>query len=232
MADLLPHLMVPTSPQSSQDSFRSASDSQPNPTPPPPSASASTAALQATALRAAGLPVYDVDAYLNDPKNVALHSTTTAKSSNKKSTPTMTAAGNPEPVLLGTSTTHHVAALNQQCQAKGFLPVFDIEGDAINVDFGGVLKIGDVTISSDRRWRSKKEAREGLAEKGLEALKGLAARARESGAQPAAPGRNYVGQLLGRSILYEPPYTNHGTWMIPVADILWVKNTTTSITQT
>ena len=88
-----------------------------------------------------------------------------------------------------------MGALNTQCQSKGFLPVFEIEGET---DFGGVLKLRDVNITSDRRWASKKEAREGLAEKGLETVNGMEAKQRELGTLEGR--KNWVGMLHGKSM--------------------------------
>ena len=53
-------------------------------------------------------------------------------------------------------------------------------------------------VTSDQRWQSKKEAREGLAEKGLEAVKDVEASSKEPG-MPQEPGRNWIGMLHGMS---------------------------------
>lgn len=76
------------------------------------------------------------------------------------------------------------------------MPDFQIDGDAI-ADFGGILKIGDVTIASDERWHSKKEAREALAEKGLEAVKDMEAK-RKGTSTPAEKDKNWIGMLVGK----------------------------------
>ena len=96
---------------------------------------------------------------------------------------------------LGTKTSFRVAALNTQCQTRGFLPVFEIEGET---DFGGVLRLRDVTVTSDQRWQSKKDAREGLAEKGLEVVKLMGFTSKEPPI-PQESGRNWVGMLHGMS---------------------------------
>lgn len=207
MADLLPSLLVPNSPspRSSQESFRSFASEHPadatvhnssQPQAKPTTSTSSTSGtFQASALQAAGLPVYDIESYLNDPKNSALHANTgNGNKASKKSAPTATNA--PEPVSLGTKTSFHTAALNTQCQSKGFLPLFDLDGSALDGGFTGVLKLRDITVTSDQRWRSKKEAREGLAEKGLATVQGMDAKKKEPGA-PVEPGRNWIGMLHG-----------------------------------
>ena len=195
MADLLASLVGPSSQRSSQESFRSLSSqprthspspsSKPLPTPP------TSTTFQTSAFQAAGLPVYDVDSYL--AQNASLRSRPTNNNTNpsKGSGPNPTSVQ--EPVPLGTKSSFHIAALNTQCQSKGFLPVFDIEGTA---DFGGVLKLRGVTVTSERRWNSKKEAREGLAEKGLGIVKEMEAKPKESGGSQEA-GRNWIGLLNG-----------------------------------
>jgi len=199
MADLLNSLVVPSSPRSSQDSFRSLS-SQPrtqSASPPPSKSQAiSTGPLpfQDPAFQAASLPVYDIDSYL--AQNAGLRSTpSNTKKASKRPAPANT--GSPEPVSLGTKTGGFaVATLNTQCQIKGFLPAFEIDGVS---DFGGALKLRDVTVTSDQRWSSKKEAKEGLAEKGLERLKSMEATSKEPGV-PQEVGKNWVGMLHGKSI--------------------------------
>ncbi|MCJ1468621.1 hypothetical protein MMC07_007250 [Pseudocyphellaria aurata] len=168
-------------PNSSQESFHS-SHSQQNtssphgPHPPPPQSSSNAHA----AAHATGLRLYDADVFLNDSKNqVPPH----AKA--WKGTATS------QPVQLGTpKTNHHVSTLNQLCQKRGMLPEYEIEGDQFG--FGGRLKIGKETISRDERWPSKKEAREALAETGLEVIKGMqeVEKAPVAGAQT-----NWVGLL-------------------------------------
>ena len=201
MTDLLASLVVPSSPRSSQDSFRSISSQPQVESPPLSSISNSSSApsalpiFPASAHQAAGLPVYDVDSYLN--ANPDLRSNPPKPVQYKKaSTKTPASTDTPEPVSVGTKTSFYVAALNTQCQLKGFFPVFEIEGEPSIGDFGGVLKLGDVTITSDQRWRSKKEAREGLAERGLEAVKEIEPTRKEPGAHNET-GRNWVGMLQG-----------------------------------
>ena len=90
-----------------------------------------------------------------------------------------------------------MSALTILCQQKGLVPDFQIDGDVSNADFGGLLKIGDVTIASDERWHSKKEAREALAEIGLETVKGMEAKKTESSTL-GVKDKNWIGMLLGK----------------------------------
>ena len=193
MADLLSSLVVPNSPRSSQDSFRSL-PSQPRDSSPPPTSSNSQSTSSTpfsnanVAFEATNLPVYDIDSYLTQNADLRL------KPAKNNSKGPNAAASNPlEPVSLGTKSSHYVAALNTQCQTKGFTPVFEVEGIT---DFGGKLILRDAAITSDQRWPSKKDAREGLAEKGLEVVKRMEAKPKEQG-KPREAGRNWVGMLLG-----------------------------------
>jgi len=201
MEALLSSLVVTNSPRSSQESFRSVAsqaDSPPSSSLEAPSAAPTLSS--SAAFQQAGLDVYDIDQYLND--NAGLR--TTPKNTNKTAKkPTQAAIGAPEPVSLGTKTSYFIAALNTQCQCKGFLPVYDIQGET---DFGGVLKLRDVNITSDQRWPSKKEAKEGLAKKGLETVSGMDAIRKEPGT-PQEPGQNWVGMLLGKSMDRHPART-------------------------
>lgn len=194
MADLVSSLIVPNSPRSSQDSFRSVASQ--TDLPPPSSSNAPPAASafsSSAAFQQVGLDVYDIDQYLSENANLRV-TPTHGKALSKGSSPA--ANGTTEPVALGTKTSYFVGALNTQCQCKGFLPVFEIEGDT---DFGGVLKLRDVNITSDRRWASKKEAREGLAEKGLETVRRMEAKQKEPGI-PQEGRKNWVGMLHGKSM--------------------------------
>lgn len=92
-----------------------------------------------------------------------------------------------------------MAALNTLCQAKGLTAVFEIDGV---VDFGGVLKIGETTVKSEERWKSKKDAKEGLAEKSLDIVKAIDAKGKQS-ERSGEPSKNWVGMLLGECINLE-----------------------------
>ncbi len=99
---------------------------------------------------------YDINTYLSDPSNAALL--------------------NPKPISTPFSkrqTGYYVSLLYQNCQLKGLTPEFEIEGVTDKAIFTGVLKVGDVTITLDEACRSKKEARERLAEKAIEPVKAI-----------------------------------------------------------
>ena len=204
MSDLLASLLVAKS-NSSQESFQS-SCSQPPPSSGPAATSLSpdtslpaSSQTQASAFQDAGFPVYDIDLYLADPKNAASSTQAPNKGGNSQHKSTQVVSNPLEPVSLGSKTRHHVAALNTLCQAKGLTAVFEIDGV---VDFGGVLKIDGTTVTSEERWRSKKDAREGLAEKGLDFVKKMDAKGKRSETSGEA-GTNWVGKLLGESMNLE-----------------------------
>ena len=204
MADLISSLLLPKNGSNgSQESFHSVSSQPPPSSVPIPSSQAqeptppSSSQAQASYFQAAGLPVYDIDSYLTDPNNAELLKKTPKGNQSQHKTP-QRASNSLEPVLLGSKTSHHVSALNSLCQLKGVMPIFEIDGDISNADFGGVLKIGEITIASDERWHSKKEVKEALAEKGLDAVKTMDAKRKEPGTRGEA-GRNWVGMLLGKA---------------------------------
>ena len=190
MTDLLKSLVLPNS---SQESFHSLAEHFSSSSPAPNTADHDSATAQSpslsqpSALQAAGLPIYDVDAFLAAPENATL----LHHAPDRKNAPT-------QPVALGSRSTHHVATLNIVCQQKGLVPDFQIDGDASNADFGGSLKIGDVVIARDERWHSKKEAREALAERGLEILKGMEAEKKVPNTS-GVKDKNWIGLLLGQS---------------------------------
>ena len=128
-----------------------------------------------------------LEGYLNDPKNQALLAAHARRATSQ------TAQVESKPIQLGSpKTSHHVPLLYTLCQKRGIVPKFDIEGNQFG--FGGRLQIGDEIISRDERWSTKKEAREELAERGVEVVKSMQERAKE----PAVgPGTSWVGLLLG-----------------------------------
>lgn len=197
MADLLQSLVLPNS---SQESFHSSAEhpspSSPTHVPANSDILQSSSQSHSSALQAAGLPIYGVDAYLAAPENAAL----LRPAPNRKNAPTQQPkpeVDSAQPVSLGSKSSHHVSALTILCQQKGLVPDFQIDGDVSNADFGGLLKIGDVTIASDERWHSKKEAREALAEIGLETVKGMEAKKTESSTL-GVKDKNWIGMLLGK----------------------------------
>lgn len=199
MTDLLDSLVLPNS---SQESFHSSTEHPSTSSPTDvsanhdPSTPPSSSQSQSSALQAAGLPIYGADAYLAAPEIAALlHRAPDRKNAfTKQPEPEINPA---QPVSLGSKSAHHVTVLNLLCQQKGHVPDFQIDGDASNADFGGFLKIGDETITSDERWHSKKEAREALAEIGLETVKGMEAKKKEPGT-PGKKDKNWIGMLQGK----------------------------------
>ena len=153
-------------------------------------------------MQAAGLPVYDVESYLNDPKNQALlHSasknSTAGPSAKKDNKGPSGQVGGTEPVQLGgPKTTHYTGVLNQLCQKKGLNPLFEIDGPNGMQGFGGRLKVGEEVVAQglETRWQSKKEAREELARMGIERVKQM-----ESHNIAQEKAENWIGRLLGIS---------------------------------
>lgn len=205
MADLLSSLITPSHDNSSQESFHSVSSQ-------PPShedtiMTETTIDAHDSALQAAGLQIYEVDSYLTTPDNASSLRNRAAKGKKTPSSkPAQRSSESGEPVSLGSKTSHYVSALNQICQAKGYLPLFEIDGDTSIAEFGGVLRLGDVTVASDERWHSKKEAKEALAEKGMETAIGLKAKEKVA-VSGEGEEKNWVGMLLGRCYLSSTRYS-------------------------
>lgn len=153
-----------------------------------------------TDLSTTGIPVEDIEAYLRDCEPLPDFSAPKRKTPSSNPNAGTTTG---EPVLIG-STSNYVSTLTSLCQVKGLPnPVFEIDGQADIASFnGGVLHIGDVTVARDGYWKSKKEAREGLAEKGLEIVKEMPARVKErSNGSGGGEKENWVGILHGECSL-------------------------------
>ena len=146
------------------------------------------------ALQSAGLPVYDVDAYLNDPKNQALLAST---SKSKKAVAAQSSSSGNEPVLLGgPRTSHHIKTLYDICNPKGLQPEFEFEGD--EQGFSGWVSINGETIGTDERWPNKKAVKEALAERAIPLAKSMPVLAVKPA--PAAESKvNWIGKLLGKT---------------------------------
>ena len=181
----------------SQESVHSFYSTQSNHS---PSADAQvTADLRTAAFHKGEIDFLDVDKFLNDPKNKALLTDSTASKASKSSAgkrrtanPSNSSTG--EPLQLGApKTSHHVPLLYHECQQRGYNPEFEFEGD--NHGFGGSVTINGETFSSDLRWNSKKEAKEGLAELAVPFVKAM-----EHCDKPASgPQENWIGKLLGEA---------------------------------
>ncbi|KAL8647892.1 MAG: hypothetical protein Q9210_005290 [Variospora velana] len=160
--------------------------------------------LHSASVKAVGLPIYDIDAYLNDPRNKEAAASTPAKSplgKKEKTRDDSSSSASCTPVQLGVPrTSYQVAALNQLCQERGLRAEFEIEGDQ-NRWFGGMVTIGGQTVASEKRWRTKKEAKEGLAELALPLARETEAAWKGKGekGEHVPQDKNWVGMLLGES---------------------------------
>ncbi|KAL9128479.1 MAG: hypothetical protein Q9217_002857 [Psora testacea] len=209
MADLL-HTLVqrpcssqahhPLQQASSNESFHSTGSQ-------PTRAASSSTSNPPAAPQKKGLPIFEVNSYLSDPSNASLLAAPTTskpspKSPSQLSNVTTWAIDPAQPVPLGTKTSHHVPALNTLCQSKGVpTPVFDLEqqGEGNEVSFGGIVRVGEGTVGSAKRWRNKKEAKEGLAELAIGMVKEMTPpggrEAQQTKTSNAGSGRNWVAML-------------------------------------
>ncbi|KAL8818134.1 MAG: hypothetical protein Q9223_003175, partial [Gallowayella weberi] len=155
--------------------------------------------LHTAALQAAGLPVYDIDAFLNEPRNQELLNPKSLPQKKHKTDQHSSSSSVPEQ-LGAPKTSHNVPAFHHLCQERGLVAEFAIDGDQFQ-GFGGTVTVGGQTITSDRRWQNKKEAKEGLAELGIPAVREMEAVHKDK-KEPAAPkekgepDKNWVGMLL------------------------------------
>lgn len=222
MADLLSTLIMrnKTSPlpnNTSQESFFSSNSERPSSPPPAPASAPAPAPASplpsnthSEAVQAAGLPVYDVDTYINDPKSQAL------LVANAQNTTTNPVRGTQPSQSGAPKTSHFVPLLMMLCQKRAIVPEFKIDGDQFG--FGGCLKIGNETVNRDERWPSKRDAKEALAERGVEVVQAM----QERGTGPVAgTPTNWVGLLQGMlehhlriTFIYEEPakYFKHSIY--------------------
>lgn len=146
-----------------------------------------------------GVPIYNVDAYLNDPRNREHGTSPPAKSPLHKEQKAGDGSSSSKPctpVQLGAPrTSYHVAALYQLCQERGLRAEFEFDGDHSRW-FGGMVTVGAQTLASEQRWRTKKEAKEGLAELALPVAREMEAVWKQK-AEQASQEKNWVGMLLG-----------------------------------
>ena len=183
MSDLISSLIVP---KTSQESFQSAHSQPPSP-------------LVKPTRQNTELQIYDIDAYLNDEKNKVLLAINVKQNQNEGSSSEGKQRANngspPEPVQLGVRTSQHVTTLFHLCQERSIVPEFEIDGNQDG--FGGVLRIGEQTVAGKQKWGSKKAAKEALAEKGVEVVKGIEAKRKSPPARGGASPENWIGKLLG-----------------------------------
>lgn len=162
-----------------------ASSNTAAPTIPPSASPTASPAPEVCSKDATGLPCPTAESYLMHPEVLALM------------------AGSPKEPKLGTSfvsqtTSHHLTLLHQESQMRGLTPRFEIEGSE-HKGFGGNVKIGGRTVTTEDRWRSKKAAKQGLAEKALDFVKELPSQKRK---RPAAePEESWTGLLHSAQLL-------------------------------
>ncbi|KAL9007076.1 MAG: hypothetical protein Q9188_000199 [Gyalolechia gomerana] len=201
--------------KTSNESFHSSHSQQQSTSPifAPPSSHV-TANLHAAALKAAGLPIYDVEAYLDESRNQLPIKSPPVKSppqKKQKVRDVSSSSASSTPVQLGApKTTHHVSALHQLCQERGLIAEYEIDGDQVE-GFGGMVTIGGQTVASDQRSRNKKEAKEALAELGLPLVREMDAVKREKqGVAGEQDKKNWVGLLLEYYNAVDPTHASAG----------------------
>ncbi|KAL8900504.1 MAG: hypothetical protein Q9192_001039 [Flavoplaca navasiana] len=165
--------------------------------------------LHTAALQAAGLPVFDIETFLNDPRN-QVSPEVKSPPPKKQRTNQANSSSLSAPEQIGSpKTTHNVPALHHICQERGLLAEYDIDGDQL-AGFGGTVTVGGQTLMSDQRWRNKKEAKEGLAELALPVVRGMGPKHKDkalplSPKENRPPERNWVGMLLGELVTFFLP---------------------------
>lgn len=199
MADLLGHLISPSS-QESQHFARQSLDGHSGDEAPTNKDDSTIADLQA-----AGLNVHDVASYLNDPENERLLAEASKKkkanpnpNNNNNSTSTSTQAPTVSPVQIGTpKTSHHVPHLNHLCQERGLQPTFSFE-EPQPQRFSVVLRFGDHVVTKEGQlYASKREAKEGVAVEGVRVVEGIPIPG-PSGVKGGGAGEeNWIGKLAG-----------------------------------
>ncbi|KAL9641276.1 MAG: hypothetical protein Q9204_000125 [Flavoplaca sp. TL-2023a] len=165
--------------------------------------------LHTAALQAAGLPVFDIETFLNDPRN-QVSPEVKSPPPKKQRTNHANSSSLSAPEQIGSpKTTHNVPALHHICQERGLLVDYDIDGDQL-AGFGGTVTVGGQTIMSDQRWQNKKEAKEGLAELAVPVVRGMGTKHKDkalplSPKENRPPERNWVGMLIGELITFFLP---------------------------
>ncbi|KAL8970875.1 MAG: hypothetical protein Q9183_001315, partial [Haloplaca sp. 2 TL-2023] len=187
--------------KASDESFHSSHSQQPPSPTFTPASNQLNSDLHTAALQAAGLPVYDIEAFLNDPRH---EPSPPVKSPPLKKQKTQTSSSaSSEPVQLGSPrTSHHVAGLHHLCQERGVVAEYEIDGDQAK-GFNGTVTVGNESISAERRWPNKKEAKESLAALMVPLVREMEKVKREKqkvvtggGEQEKEKDKNWVGMLL------------------------------------
>ena len=156
--------------------------------------------LHSEALKAAGIPIYNLDAYLSEARSHGVLNSTPVKlpPPKKQKLGDDSSSSSYTPLQLGTpKTTHNIAALHQLCQERGLRPEFEIDGDQAG-GFGGMVTVNGQTIASEQRWKTKKEVKEGLAELAVSVVAEMEAVGKGNG-EKGKQEKNWVGLLLGKS---------------------------------
>ncbi|KAL8698834.1 MAG: hypothetical protein Q9224_001675, partial [Gallowayella concinna] len=197
----------------SHESFQSAHSQQMEQPAFPSASNQLDTNLHTAALQAAGLPVYDIEAFLNDPRNQEVLNSKSPPQKKQKTNQHSSSSSVPE--QLGTpKTSHNVPAFHHLCQERALVAEFDIDGDGIQ-GFGGTVTVGGQTITSDQLWRTKKEAKECLAELGIPVVREMEAVHKDKREQMAPkekgePDKNWVGMLLEYHNAIDPTHVLPG----------------------
>ncbi len=137
---------------------------------------------------------------MKTPSVESFHSTQSQQSLCSGAHPPPTISGNnsePGFPISGIVTHHYVGALNTQCQALGLCALYEIDGDQSN-GFGGHLTIGDQKVSREERWPSKKAAKEGLAQRGIDVVEKIQARQHPAVVSQEPNWTSQLNSKLGR----------------------------------
>lgn len=118
--------------------------------------------------------------------------------------PDTAAAAAAPPVQLGSpKEAGAVSRFFELCQEKGVAPVFEVGEDPQDRHaFVGTLTVGGVEVVCERAETSKKDVRQALAVQGYALVRGMEDRRKANGAETAGPEENWVGKLLGMSVLF------------------------------
>lgn len=195
MADLMEHLIQPSSQESYSSSQAAPATAAPPTTEHQPHQDQHDSSTIA-ALQAAGLDVQNVESYLSNPETSRLLKAASAPTA----WPTF-AEGSVAPVQLGPARSSQcISELTQIAQQRGLQAHFDFD-EPQRQRFTGALRLGThvVRLPDGVTFGSKREAKEALAAEGLEVLRRLPAAAAPGGGQAGLEGgeENWVGKLVG-----------------------------------
>ncbi|KAL8675170.1 MAG: hypothetical protein Q9168_000423 [Polycauliona sp. 1 TL-2023] len=177
--------------------------------------------LHTAALQAAGLPIYDIDTFLNDPRNQASPETKSPPQKKQRTNHGLSSSSSAPEQIGSPKTTHNVPALHQLCQERGLVAEYDIDGDQA-MWFGGTVTVGAEVIMSDQRWQNKKETKERLAELALPLVREMELRQKakpvpSSSSSSSSPNekreleRNWVGMLVEYFNAVDPTHSKPGS---------------------